>query len=86
MTRTDCPFCRKLADLDALPPEEVVWRFPHGVALLGPWQYYHGYCLLVARRHATELSGLDDGGTAGRISSKCVFWPARSRTVSGRAS
>src|SRR5262249_25073612 len=20
------------------------------------WQYYHGYCILVARRHATELS------------------------------
>ncbi len=60
MSQTDCPFCRKLADLDALPREEVVWRFPHGVALLGPWQYYHGYCLLVARRHATELSGLDD--------------------------
>ena len=60
MSQADCPFCRKLADLDALPPEDVVWRFPHGVALLGPWQVYHGYCLLVARRHATELSGLDD--------------------------
>ncbi len=59
MSLSDCPFCRKLADLDALPPGEVVWRFPHGVALLGAWQYYHGYCLLVARRHATELSGLD---------------------------
>jgi diadenosine tetraphosphate (Ap4A) HIT family hydrolase len=58
MSRSDCLFCRKLADLDALPPEEVVWRFPHGVALLGTWQYYHGYCLLIARRHATELSDL----------------------------
>ena len=59
MSLSDCPFCRKLADLDALPPGEVVWRFPHGVALLGTWQYYQGYCLLIARRHATELSGLD---------------------------
>src|SRR5438067_4068373 len=25
----DCLFCRKLAALDDLPPEEVVWRFPH---------------------------------------------------------
>ena len=58
MSRSDCLFCRKLSDLDALPAEEVVWRFPHGVALLGTWQYYHGYCLLIARRHATELSGL----------------------------
>ena len=60
MSQADCPFCRKLADLDALPPGEVVWRFPHGVALLGSWQYYHGYCLLVTRRHATELSELSD--------------------------
>jgi diadenosine tetraphosphate (Ap4A) HIT family hydrolase len=29
------------------------------VALLGPWQYYHGYCVLVSRRHATELSQLE---------------------------
>ena len=56
---TDCPLCRKLTDLAALPAEEVVWRFPHSVALLGPWQYYHGYCLLISRRHATELNGLD---------------------------
>jgi diadenosine tetraphosphate (Ap4A) HIT family hydrolase len=56
----DCPFCQKLAALDRLPPEDVVWRFPHSVALLGPWQLYHGYCLLVSRRHARELSQLDD--------------------------
>ena len=59
MRNPDCPFCRKLADLAAAPPDKVVWRFPHSVALLGPWQAYHGYCLLVSRRHATELSGLD---------------------------
>ena len=53
---TDCPFCRKLTDLSA---EEVVWRFPHSVALLGPWQYYHGYCLLISRRHAKELNELE---------------------------
>jgi diadenosine tetraphosphate (Ap4A) HIT family hydrolase len=60
MSPSDCPFCRKLANLDGTPPEEVVWRFPHSVALLGEWQYYHGYCLLISRRHTTELSGLDD--------------------------
>src|SRR4051794_23357661 len=59
MNATDCPLCRQLNDLAALPPSEVVWRFPHSVALLGPWQYYHGYCLLISRRHATELNGLE---------------------------
>jgi diadenosine tetraphosphate (Ap4A) HIT family hydrolase len=50
-----CPFCGKL---QALPDADVVWQFPHSVALLGPWQFYHGYCILIARKHATELSHL----------------------------
>ncbi len=33
MSLSDCPFCRKLADLDALPPEEVVCAFPT------PWPF-----------------------------------------------
>jgi diadenosine tetraphosphate (Ap4A) HIT family hydrolase len=53
----DCPFCRKLAAPDGWPAD-VVWRFPHSVAVLGPWQFYTGYCVLVARDHATELSHL----------------------------
>lgn len=52
----DCFYCRKLQNPETA--SEVVWRFPHAVALLGPWQYYHGYCILVARTHATELSQL----------------------------
>src|SRR5436305_11841652 len=59
MSSSPCPFCAKLADLASLPPDEVVWRFPHSVALLGSWQFYQGYCVLVAARHATELSSLD---------------------------
>ncbi len=72
MTAT-CPFCAKLADLDALGPGEVVWRFPRSVALLGPWQYYHGYCVLVARTHATELSGLPDVERRGYFEEMCLL-------------
>ncbi len=50
-----CFFCQKLRTLAQLPEDEVVWEFPHSVALLGPWQYFAGYCILVSRRHATEL-------------------------------
>jgi diadenosine tetraphosphate (Ap4A) HIT family hydrolase len=57
-TTPECPLCRKLLTVRELPPDEVVWQFPHGVAFLGPWQYYHGYCVLVSRLHATELSQL----------------------------
>jgi diadenosine tetraphosphate (Ap4A) HIT family hydrolase len=54
----NCPFCRKLGTPPGWPAEDVIWTFPHSVAVLGPWQFYTGYCLLVSDRHATELSQL----------------------------
>jgi diadenosine tetraphosphate (Ap4A) HIT family hydrolase len=69
----DCPFCRKVATADALPPGEVVWRFPHSVAFLGDWQFYRGYCLLAARRHATELSRLADVERRGYLDEMCLL-------------
>jgi diadenosine tetraphosphate (Ap4A) HIT family hydrolase len=53
-----CPFCHKLERPDQLPGDELVGPFVHSVAFLGPWQYYHGYCILVSRQHATELNQL----------------------------
>src|ERR1700722_13265000 len=73
MDAPDCIFCQRLAGLDALPPGEVVWRFPHSVAFLGAWQYYHGYCTLVARRHATELSGLSDVERRAYLDEMCLL-------------
>ena len=55
-----CPFCARLAALDGPAGADVVWRARQGVAFLGPWQFYHGYCVFVSRRHATELSQLGD--------------------------
>lgn len=68
-----CPFCDKLAALKQLPPGEQVWSFPHSVALLGDWQYYAGYCVLVSRRHATELSQLADAERRGYLDEMCVL-------------
>ena len=53
-----CPLCDKLSHLRELPADEVVWQFPHSVALLGPWQYHTGYCVLVSRSHCAELHQL----------------------------
>jgi diadenosine tetraphosphate (Ap4A) HIT family hydrolase len=73
MTSPECPFCRRLAALDELPPDEGVWQFPHSVALLGPWQFYRGYCVLVARAHATELSQLDDAARRAYLDEMCLL-------------
>ncbi len=73
MFPTVCPFCTKLTDLHATPAHEVVWSFPHSIALLGSWQFYQGYCLLVSRRHAAELSGLDDSTRRGFLEEMCLL-------------
>jgi diadenosine tetraphosphate (Ap4A) HIT family hydrolase len=65
--------CDKLNRLNELPADEVVWQFPHSVALLGPWQYYQGYCVLVARRHASELSQLDDDNRRAYLDEMCLL-------------
>jgi diadenosine tetraphosphate (Ap4A) HIT family hydrolase len=73
MTSSDCLFCRKLGTLLELPAEEVVWQFPHSVALLGPWQFYRGYCVLVARIHATELSRLSESERRAYLDEMCLL-------------
>jgi diadenosine tetraphosphate (Ap4A) HIT family hydrolase len=71
MDAPDCPFCRKLAG--ALPADEVVWQFPHSIAFLGGFQYYQGYCILIARRHAAELSGLPDAERRAYLEEMCLL-------------
>jgi len=56
----NCTLCEKVTRLGELPPDEVVWQARSAVAFLGPWQFYHGYCVLIARSHATELHHLPD--------------------------
>ena len=67
-----CPLCDKLSRVEQLPDEELVWEFPHSVALLGPWQYHTGYCILVARAHAVELHHLPDSVRRGYLEEMCL--------------
>jgi diadenosine tetraphosphate (Ap4A) HIT family hydrolase len=73
MSAADCPFCNKLSRLHELPGDEVVWQFVYSVALLGPWQYYQGYCILAARRHATEFSQLPDADRRAYFDEMCCL-------------
>ena len=57
-TDPHCPMCKTVAELNRAGGADLVWRFPHSVAVVGPWQFFTGYCLLVSREHATELSQL----------------------------
>src|SRR5438552_9517277 len=50
-----CPLCQKVRTLNQLPSDEFVWEFPNSISFLGPWQYFEGYCVVVAKKHITEL-------------------------------
>jgi diadenosine tetraphosphate (Ap4A) HIT family hydrolase len=73
MSQSDCPFCEKLGGLSSLQPGEVVWQFPHGVAFLGQWQFYRGYCVLAARRHAREPFHLPDDVRRDFLDEMCLL-------------
>ena len=77
-----CPFCKKLASVNLLPADELVWAFPHSVVLLGPWQFYHGYCVVVARTHARELGDLPDGERRAYLDEMCLVARAISQAFS----
>jgi diadenosine tetraphosphate (Ap4A) HIT family hydrolase len=68
-----CPLCHKLERLTELPDEDVVWQFPHSVALLGPWQFHTGYCILVARSHAAELHQLPEDERRSYLDEMCLL-------------
>ncbi|HXJ80912.1 MAG TPA: HIT family protein [Candidatus Methylomirabilis sp.] len=68
MNETGCPFCPLVAALEGADRYEApsgsvsrrVALLPTAVAVLGNDQYYPGYTLVIARRHATELYHLSD--------------------------
>jgi diadenosine tetraphosphate (Ap4A) HIT family hydrolase len=68
MSEAGCPFCPMVATLETAetyhaPSGGVARRvalLPTAVAVLGNDQYYRGYTLVIARRHATELYHLPD--------------------------
>lgn len=82
MSEIPCPLCRKLNDASILPEGEVVWEFPHGIAFLGEWQYYAGYCVLVSRVCAQELSRLQDDQRRAFLDEMCLL--ARAIEISHR--
>lgn len=84
MTAPACSFCDTLGRLEKLVSPELVWEFPHSVALLGTWQYYHGYCVLVAKTHARELFELPDAERRGYLDEMTVLAHAIARAVSPR--
>lgn len=59
MTATGCPLCDRLAVIENEPEHEVIYQFDSSIAVLGAHQYYRGYCVLISRTHATELSQLN---------------------------
>jgi diadenosine tetraphosphate (Ap4A) HIT family hydrolase len=60
----NCQFCKAIANPISAWGESLVWRFPNSFAVLGPWQFFTGYSLLISREHASELSRLGPNRSA----------------------
>ncbi len=73
MSASTCPFCDQLAAPGGESAADIVWRFPNSVALLGTWQFYQGYCVLVSRRHATELHHLHESERRAFLEEMCLL-------------
>jgi diadenosine tetraphosphate (Ap4A) HIT family hydrolase len=56
--------CQAVSELAQKDGEGLIWQFPNSVAVAGPWQFFSGYCVLMSRDHATELSQLGQARTA----------------------
>jgi diadenosine tetraphosphate (Ap4A) HIT family hydrolase len=67
-----CSFCHKVEQASARAAHELIADLPHSLVLLGPWQFYRGYCLVVAKRHATELADLEKGDRQGYLDEMCT--------------
>ena len=81
MALEDCPLCRKIASPSAT---EVVWKFPHSIAFLGPWQHYQGYCVVVCRTHAAEMHHLPEAIRHAFFEEMCVVCRAIEAAFSPR--
>jgi len=54
-TISSCGICSMIDRLRAGAFPDFVAELPRSWVILGDAQYYRGYCLLLAKRHATEL-------------------------------
>jgi len=68
---SNCPFCTQINSIPQ-PIHELVWEFPHSIAILGRWQFYRGYCVLISREHAHEPIDLPTLSRDGMMSE--VWW------------
>ncbi len=57
-TDDTCVFCRRFSR-EGMQAGDLVWEFPHSTVILGPWQFFEGYCIAISRYHVRELYELE---------------------------
>jgi diadenosine tetraphosphate (Ap4A) HIT family hydrolase len=51
----NCCICTLIARIRSGPFDDLVAELPSSYLILGDAQFYRGYCVMLAKRHATEL-------------------------------
>lgn len=57
-TEHGCELCRKIPLILSGEAPDAVAELPTGVVVIGHHQFFYGYCLFIAKTHATELHQL----------------------------
>ena len=70
----NCPFCVQ-SSTSSHSVKDLVWAFPHGIAILGRWQFFRGYCVLFSREHAHEPTDLKAESRDGLMAE--MWWLSR---------
>jgi diadenosine tetraphosphate (Ap4A) HIT family hydrolase len=52
---TNCGICTLIARIRSGTFDDLVGELPSSYLILGDAQFYRGYCVMLAKRHATEL-------------------------------
>ncbi len=81
---SSCPFCQTVERAATISTDDLIAELPHSIVLLGPWQFYRGYCLVVAKRHATELADLEKDERQGYLDDMCTVARAISKLFTPR--
>lgn len=81
MSEAGCAICRAISTLRSAPTPDLVAELEHCYVVLGDAQFYRGYCLMLAKRHATELHLLPAAGAAGLLRELVAVGQAIADTV-----
>lgn len=81
MSESSCGICQAISKIRSASVHDLVAELEHCYLVLGDAQFYRGYCLMLAKHHATELHLLPAPEAAGLLRELVAVGQAIAETV-----